>query len=98
MVFHNMDNDTILVATDAAKGKVLSGGIVARPVGKKATILSLVFKVELGGLIPTRIMHESVVTIFKQFAADLWRFCDNISEIDSEIPSRNGELDEDFIQ
>lgn len=97
MLVNNMDSDTILVAQDAVKGKVLSGGIVARPIGKKASILSLVFKGELGGLIPNNILHEFVVKTIKTFIVDLRRFCDDISEYDSDNESK-GEFDPEFIQ
>ena len=99
MLMNNMEADNILVAQDAVKGKVLSGGIVARPIGKKATILSLVFKGELGGLLPNNILHNFVVVTLRQFISDLRKFCDEISEYDSEVPSRaEGELDPEFVQ
>lgn len=100
MLLNNMEADNILVATDAVKGKVLSGGIVARPIGKKGTSVSLVFKAELGGLIPVRILHEMIVTTIKMFIDDLRKYCDIVSEYDSEAEAEKEaeEVDPEFIQ
>jgi hypothetical protein len=100
MLLNNMDSETHLVATDAVKGKVLSGGIVARPIGKKATAISLVFKAELGGLIPVRILHQMIVVTIRKFIADLRKYCDIVSEYDSEAEAAKEaeEVDPEFIQ
>ena len=100
MLLNNMDDDKILVNTEAVKGKVLSGGIVCRPIGKKATQVSLVFKAELGGLIPARIAHEMIVTVLQQFIDDLRRCCDIVSEYDSELEAQKEaeEVDPEFIE
>ena len=91
-----MESDTVLTPPDSVRGKVLSGGIVARPIGRKGTILSFVFKAELGGLIPIKILHQLIVSTFNQFIQDLRSGCEAISEADSDSMSRNLE-DQEFI-
>lgn len=100
MLLNNMDDDKLLSNPEAVKGKVLSGGMVCRPIGKKATQVSLVFKAEMGGLIPTRIIHEMIVTILEKFINDLRNSCDITSEYDSELEAQKEaeEVDPEFIE
>jgi START domain len=84
IVFNNIEPDKNPDFRDSFKGKVLSGGIVARPVGKHGSILSFVFKAEMGGLIPTKILHEFIKTSVKNFINDIRKYCKELSQENSE--------------
>lgn len=100
MLLSNTEDDKRLVNTEAVRGKVLSGGIVCRPIGKKSTQISLVFKIEMGGLIPTRITHEIIVKTLEHFMNHLRNSCDITSEYDSELEAQKEaeEVDPEFIE